>query len=55
MDNDAYGHINNVAYYSFFDTAVNAWLIERGVLDIGRSEVIGYVVGPLRARRLRRR
>jgi len=42
-DNDAYGHINNVAYYAFFDTAVNAWLIERGVLDIQRSEVIGFV------------
>jgi acyl-CoA thioester hydrolase len=44
MDNDAYGHINNVVYYSFFDTAVNAWLIERGALDVGHGEVIGFVV-----------
>ncbi|HYF09910.1 MAG TPA: thioesterase family protein [Acetobacteraceae bacterium] len=43
-DNDAYGHINNVTYYSYFDTAVNMWLIERGVLDIQRSPVIGLVV-----------
>jgi acyl-CoA thioester hydrolase len=34
MDNDAYGHVNNVVYYSWFDTAVNAYLIENGVLDI---------------------
>jgi acyl-CoA thioester hydrolase len=44
MDNEAYGHVNNVIYYSFFDTAVNRWLIERGVLDIGTSGVIGLVV-----------
>ena len=44
MDNDAYGHINNVVYYSFFDTAVNAWLIEHGALDVQAGEVIGYVV-----------
>jgi acyl-CoA thioester hydrolase len=43
-DNDVYGHINNVVYYSFFDTAVNRWLIDAGALDIGRSEVIGLVV-----------
>lgn len=43
-DNDAYGHINNVTYYSFFDTAVNTWLIRRGVLDIQVSPVIGLVV-----------
>ncbi|MDW8313537.1 MAG: thioesterase family protein [Rhodovarius sp.] len=43
-DNDAYGHINNVAYYGFFDTAVNRWLIEIGALDIARSPVIGLVV-----------
>ena len=36
MDNDVYGHINNVVYYSFFDTAVNGYLIERGALDIAR-------------------
>ena len=44
MDNDAYGHVNNVVYYSFFDTAVNAWLIEAGALDLERSGVIGLVV-----------
>jgi acyl-CoA thioester hydrolase len=44
MDNDAYGHINNVVYYSFFDTAVNRMLIERGVLDIHHGAVIGLVV-----------
>ena len=44
MDNDAYGHVNNVVYYSFFDTAVNRWLIERGVLDIATSSAIGLVV-----------
>ena len=43
MDNDAYGHVNNAVYYAFFDTAVNTWLIERGLLDIGKSEVIGLV------------
>lgn len=40
-DNDVYGHVNNVEYYSFFDTAINAWLIEEGGLDIERGEVIG--------------
>ena len=44
MDNDAYGHVNNVVYYSFFDTAVNAWLIERGALDVEHGTVIGFVV-----------
>lgn len=44
MDNDAYGHMNNVVHYSLFDTAVNAWLIERGVLDIHRGARIGLVV-----------
>ena len=44
MDNDAYGHVNNVVYYSWFDTAVNAYLIEQGALDIERSEVIGLVI-----------
>jgi acyl-CoA thioester hydrolase len=44
MDNDVYGHINNVVYYSFFDTAVNGYLIERGALDIDGGEVIGLVV-----------
>ena len=36
-DNDAYGHVNNVVYYRWFDTAVNAWLIEHGLLDIARG------------------
>ena len=44
MDNDIYGHMNNVVHYSLFDTAVNGWLIERGVLDIHRGEQIGLVV-----------
>ncbi|MDP4302709.1 acyl-CoA thioesterase [Leptothrix discophora] len=43
-DNDAYGHVNNVVYYAWFDTAVNRHLIEAGVLDIARSPVIGLVV-----------
>ena len=43
-DNDAYGHVNNVVYYSWFDTAVNAYLIEQGVLDIRDGAVIGLVV-----------
>ncbi len=44
MDNDAYGHVNNVVYYSWFDTAVNAWLVERGALDIANGSHIGLVV-----------
>jgi acyl-CoA thioester hydrolase len=44
MDNDPYGHVNNVVHYSLFDTVVNAWLIERGALDIQASPVIGLVV-----------
>ena len=44
MDNDVYGHVNNVVYYSYFDTVVNRYLIERGVLDIERGETIGLVV-----------
>jgi len=44
MDNDAYGHVNNVVYYSYFDTVVNEYLIRAGVLDVERSEVIGLVV-----------
>jgi acyl-CoA thioester hydrolase len=44
MDNDAYGHVNNVVYYSYFDTVVNQYLVRAGVLDIGRGEVIGLVV-----------
>lgn len=44
MDNDVYGHVNNVVYYSWFDTAVNAWLIEQGALDIHQGGTIGLVV-----------
>ena len=44
MDNDAYGHVNNVVYYSWFDTAVNAYLIEQGVLDIQHGKTIGLVI-----------
>jgi acyl-CoA thioester hydrolase len=40
-DNDVYGHVNNVEYYAFFDTVINAWLIREGGLDIHRGEVIG--------------
>ena len=43
-DNDVYGHANNVVYYAWFDTAVNAWLIEQGFLDPAASPVIGLVV-----------
>jgi acyl-CoA thioester hydrolase len=44
MDNDVYGHVNNVVYYSYFDTVVNEYLIRSGVLDVERSPVIGLVV-----------
>jgi len=44
MDNDVYGHVNNVVYYSYFDTVVNGYLISSGALDIERSQVIGLVV-----------
>ena len=43
-DNDVYGHVNNVTYYSFFDTAVNTYLIEQGGLDIHDGKVVGFVV-----------
>ena len=43
-DNDSYGHVNNVVYYAFFDSAVNRHLIEQGVLDIAANEVIGLVI-----------
>ena len=43
-DNDIYGHINNVVYYSYFDTAANRYLIEQGGLDINDGSVVGYVV-----------
>lgn len=44
MDNDAYGHVNNVVYYSWFDTVVNQFLISNGVLNIETSPVIGLVI-----------
>lgn len=44
MDNDAYGHVNNVVYYSWFDTVVNEFLISRQVLDVEKSNVIGLVI-----------
>jgi acyl-CoA thioester hydrolase len=44
MDNDVYGHVNNVVYYSYFDTVVNGYLISSGSLDIERSPTIGLVV-----------
>ncbi len=44
MDNDVYGHINNVHYYSYFDTVANTYLIREGGLDIHHSDDIGYIV-----------
>jgi len=44
MDNDMYGHVNNVVYYSWFDTAVNAYLIEEGALDVQHGGTIGLVI-----------
>ena len=44
MDNDAYGHVNNVVYYAYFDTVVNKYLIEQGVLDYRNGSTIGLVV-----------
>ncbi|MGQ0577641.1 MAG: acyl-CoA thioesterase [Betaproteobacteria bacterium] len=44
MDNDVYGHVNNVVYYSYFDTVVNQYLIEQHALNIETSKVIGLVV-----------
>ncbi len=43
-DNDIYGHVNNVTYYSYFDTAANRYLIEEGGLDISDGGIVGYVV-----------
>ena len=43
-DNDIYGHINNITYYSYFDTAVNQYLIENASLNIQDSPIVGYVV-----------
>jgi acyl-CoA thioester hydrolase len=44
MDNDVYGHINNVVYYAYFDTVINRYLIAEGGLDIARSAAIGLCV-----------
>lgn len=44
MDNDAYGHVNNVQYYSFFDTVINRWLIAEAGLDIANGASIGLCV-----------
>lgn len=44
MDNDQYGHVNNVTYYSYFDTATNKFLINQGGLDVQNGKQIGYIV-----------
>lgn len=44
MDNDVYGHVNNVVYYSYFDTVINEYLIRVGGLDIHEGSVVGYCV-----------
>jgi acyl-CoA thioester hydrolase len=44
LDNDIYGHVNNAVHYSYFDTTVNRYLIDSGVLDIRESAVVGLVV-----------
>jgi acyl-CoA thioester hydrolase len=43
QDNDMFGHVNNVVYYSWIDTAVNMFLIEQGILELGGSEIVGVV------------
>ena len=43
-DNDIYGHVNNAVYYAFFDTVVNRFLIDNGLLELGKSKTIGLVV-----------
>jgi len=43
-DNDAYGHVNNTIFYQWFDSAVNAWMVEQGMLDIGTGDPIALVV-----------
>lgn len=47
MDNDVYGHVNNVTYYSFFDTVINQYLISKGGLDINHGKVIGLAAESL--------
>ena len=44
LDNDAYGHVNNTVYYSYFDTVVNEYLVRQGALDIEHGQVVGLVV-----------
>lgn len=44
MDNDVYGHVNNVVYYSYFDTVINEYLIREGGLDIRDGRIVGYCV-----------
>lgn len=44
MDNDIYGHVNNVTYYSYFDTAANHFLVHEGGLDMHADDVVGFVV-----------
>jgi len=44
MDDDVYGHVNDVHYYSYFDTAVNDWLVGKGLLSSASSPVVGLVV-----------
>jgi acyl-CoA thioester hydrolase len=44
MDNDIYGHVNNVVYYSWFDTVINSYIIEYGDLDIHNDPVVAYCV-----------
>lgn len=44
MDNDVYGHVNNVTYYSYFDTVANRYLIDHGRLDIHNADIIAFVV-----------
>jgi acyl-CoA thioester hydrolase len=44
MDNDVYGHVNNVVYYAYFDTVINRYLIDEGGLDIAGGETIGLCV-----------
>jgi acyl-CoA thioester hydrolase len=44
MDNDVYGHVNNVTYYSYFDTTANQYLIEHADLDIHNAQIVGFVV-----------
>jgi acyl-CoA thioester hydrolase len=43
-DNDVYGHVNNAVYYQYFDSVINAYLIERGGLDIHAGDIVGFIV-----------